>query len=139
MSVIESLQSQTKELEENAVLEEEMLNKGEKNDVKQEDKDEKSEMQVKDVCSEANEDVKESVENEVIAKPSPKANKKRKAAGVTNNAPNKKLHEETNVMMDDDANGSENQNIKSLNVNPGLTESEALKVAGAGAKTRSKV
>ncbi|KAK1408734.1 hypothetical protein QVD17_40748 [Tagetes erecta] len=131
MSVIESLQSQTKEMEENAVLEEEMLNEDEKNDVIQEDKNEKSETEVKDVCSEANEDVKETDENQVIAKPSPKANKKRKAVGGTENAPNKKLHEETNVMMDGDINGSENQTIKSSNVNPGLAGSEDLKVASA--------
>ncbi|KAI3694124.1 hypothetical protein L1987_77085 [Smallanthus sonchifolius] len=78
MSVIESLQRQTKEMEENAVLEEEMLNKDDENGDKEEDKDNKSEMEVKDVSSEANEDIKGSDETEVIAKPSPKANKKRK-------------------------------------------------------------
>ncbi|XP_076956837.1 E3 ubiquitin-protein ligase ORTHRUS 2-like [Bidens hawaiensis] len=100
MSVIESLQRQIKQTEESAASEE-MLNA-------EEDKEE-----VKDVNSEANEDIKESDENEAIAKPSPKANKKRKAEDVNDNAPSKKLQQET----DDDM-------IKDKVVKPGVTESE---------------
>ncbi|XP_076896239.1 E3 ubiquitin-protein ligase ORTHRUS 2-like [Bidens hawaiensis] len=102
MSVIESLQRQTKEAEESAASEEEMLNA-------EEDKEE-----VKDVNSEANEDIKESDENEAIAKPSPKANKKRKAEDVNDNAPSKKLQQET----DDDM-------VTDKVVKPGVTESES--------------
>ncbi|XP_076935315.1 E3 ubiquitin-protein ligase ORTHRUS 1-like [Bidens hawaiensis] len=102
MSVIESLQRQTKEAEESAASEEEMLNA-------EEDKEE-----VKDVNFEANEDIKESDENEAIAKPSPKANKKRKAEDVNDNAPSKKLQQET----DDDM-------VKDKVAKPGVTESES--------------
>ncbi|XP_076885558.1 E3 ubiquitin-protein ligase ORTHRUS 2-like [Bidens hawaiensis] len=124
MSVIETLQRQIKESEENAVSEEEKVNEDEKNDVdvKEEEKDDKSEVEVKDVCSEADEDTKESDEDEVvIAKTSPKANKKRKAADVTENAPGENLLEET-------VNDSDKQTIKDIGVNSGFVESEELKV-----------
>ncbi|XP_076892668.1 E3 ubiquitin-protein ligase ORTHRUS 2-like [Bidens hawaiensis] len=106
MSVIETLQRQIKESEENAVSEEEKSNEDEKNDVKEEEKDDN---EVKDVCSEGDEDIKESGEDEVIAKTSPKANKKRKAADVTENADN-----------------DDNQITKDY-ANSGLVESEDLK------------
>ncbi|KAD3641894.1 hypothetical protein E3N88_31118 [Mikania micrantha] len=115
MSVIESLQRQTKEMEENAVSEDEMLNT---DVVDAEDKEE-----VKDVNSEVNKDTKEHDENEAIAKPSPKANKKRKADCVTDNVPpNKKLQQQETDTMTDDV----------------LKADECPSPAGAGAKTRSK-
>uniref|UniRef100_A0A251RRK0 RING-type E3 ubiquitin transferase n=1 Tax=Helianthus annuus TaxID=4232 RepID=A0A251RRK0_HELAN len=152
MSVIESLQRQTKEMEENAVTEEEMLdadvaeedkvevqavNSEANEDIKESDEEEKADAKPslevnEETKAEANEDVKES---EAVAKPSPKASKKRKAKGVTDNAPNKKVHQETDNMIGDDVNKDET-------VKPGPTESEDLKVgevgAGAGAKTRSR-
>ncbi|KAI7724728.1 LOW QUALITY PROTEIN: hypothetical protein M8C21_004605, partial [Ambrosia artemisiifolia] len=150
MSVIESLQRQTKEMEENAVSEVEMLNadvadedKAEAKavnsevdeDIKENDADETiakpSPIANKETKAEADEDVKE---NEAIAKPSPKASKKRKAEGVTDNAPNKKLHPETDDMIGDAVNDNDNGINK--------IESEELKVDEvgkvAGAKTRSK-
>ncbi|KAJ0566470.1 putative [histone H3]-lysine(4) N-trimethyltransferase chromatin regulator PHD family [Helianthus annuus] len=134
MTVIESLQRQIKETEESAVSEEETLNKDEKNDVKEDSKDNESPIEVTDVCSEAKEDIKESEDNEAIAKPSPKANKKRKAAGVIDNAPAKKLHEETDTMMNDDVNDSDNKVINGTSVTPGLVESKDLKVEEVGKK-----
>ncbi|KAK1438112.1 hypothetical protein QVD17_03915 [Tagetes erecta] len=74
MSVIESLLRQTKEAEENAASEEEMLNT---DVVEAEDKEE-----VNDVNSEADEDIKGSDENVPIAEPQPKANNKRKTDDV---------------------------------------------------------
>ncbi|KAK9076231.1 hypothetical protein SSX86_004564 [Deinandra increscens subsp. villosa] len=169
MSVIESLQRQTKEMEENAGLEEEMLTKDEENDVKEEDKDKTSEIEVKGVCSEAegdikeddepeviakdkksdeievkdvvseaNEDIKESDVHEVVAKPSPKANKKRKATGETRKA-SKKLHEQTDMIMDDVVNDSDNQ-IKGVKktLEKEDYDGKCSTPPVAGAKTRSK-
>ncbi|KAM0002855.1 putative [histone H3]-lysine(4) N-trimethyltransferase chromatin regulator PHD family [Helianthus debilis subsp. tardiflorus] len=110
MSVIESLQRQTKEMEENAVTEEEMLdadvaeedkvevqavNSEANEDTKESDEEEKADAKPsleanEETKAEANEDVKES---EAVAKPSPKASKKRKAKGDTDNARNKKVGE----------------------------------------------
>lgn len=199
MSVIESLQRQTKEMEENTASEEEMLNTDEKNnDVKEEDEGEKLEAEVKDVNSvaddisdSANEAVKESDEKETITKPSPKANKKRKAgvkdegndeklktqvkdstseaedisdsakeavkesdkkavakpspkankkrkAGVTENAPNKKLHEETEILKGDDINDTANEN-NDTSLKPEVTKSKEAGVDEVGKELGPKV
>nr|XP_043606568.1 E3 ubiquitin-protein ligase ORTHRUS 2-like [Erigeron canadensis] len=190
MSVIESLQRQTKETEENAASEEEMVDTDEKNDdVKEEEKDEKVETEVEHMSAEGdatfdpvNEDNKETDQNESIAKslpkvsknmevnnevkdvnsdadvvfdpvkeavkdsdakeplakPTPKANKKRKA-GVTDNAPNKKLHEEAKILAGDGINDTGNGNQDS-SLNLEVTESKDLGVAevGKGGKKTSK-
>ncbi|KAJ9549444.1 LOW QUALITY PROTEIN: hypothetical protein OSB04_021987 [Centaurea solstitialis] len=138
MSVIESLQRQTKEMEENAISEEEMEETAvlgeeklkideESGDVIVEDKEKEPEAmtELKDLSSKADDDKAEKLKDEVqdevmeavavvevvsdksepIAKPSPNnkppKNKKRKVA-FTDNAPNKKLHEEAAILMSDD-------------------------------------
>ncbi|XP_071692508.1 E3 ubiquitin-protein ligase ORTHRUS 2-like [Rutidosis leptorrhynchoides] len=170
MSVIESLQRQTKEMEETTASEEEMLNADEKNDdanVKEEDNDEKVEPEVKDASSEADnisDDAKNAVEEsgkkDAIAKPSPKANKKKEAgvkdsssdvadksdtvtiakaspkankkrkAGTTGKAPNK--DDEIKDTVDDN---------KDASVNPDVAECKDLgadKVAKGGKKAAKK-
>ncbi|XP_024993871.1 E3 ubiquitin-protein ligase ORTHRUS 2-like isoform X2 [Cynara cardunculus var. scolymus] len=199
MSVIESLQRQTKEMEENVVSEEEMeetavlgeeMSKTENSgDAIEEEKDKEPEAvaEVKELSSEADgkvEKPKAEVQDEImeavavgeviydeavnkskaIAKPSPNGkplkNKKRKA-GVTVNAPNKKLHEETAILMNEDANPTGND-IKAASLKTEPSECKDKKVGevgkegkktskqkkdgdvkcssptGAGARTRSK-
>ncbi|PWA80235.1 hypothetical protein CTI12_AA195760 [Artemisia annua] len=169
MSVIESLQRQTKEMEENSASEEEMLKTDEKtDDVKEENDDVKPETEVKDMDCEtddsANEAVKDTEKNEAVkdtekdeavkeiaqteavkvndkneaAAKSPKVNKKRKA-GSTDNAPNKKLHEETDTLMGDDVNDTA-IDINGTSVQPESVDIEEPKVnkAPKGGKKTTK-
>ncbi|GJY72535.1 E3 ubiquitin protein ligase ORTHRUS 2-like protein [Tanacetum coccineum] len=160
MSVIESLQRQTKEMEENAVSEEEMLKTDEKtDDVKEENADVKPETEVKDMDCEADdsaneavkdteknesvkvtvndEALKEDAKTEAVAK-SPKVNKKRKA-GQADNAPNKKLHEETDTLMGDAVIDTANE-INDASVQPESVETDEPKVdkAAKGGKKTTK-
>ncbi|XP_071701979.1 E3 ubiquitin-protein ligase ORTHRUS 2-like [Rutidosis leptorrhynchoides] len=136
MSVIESLQSQTKEAEDTTVSEEETLNADEKNDdVKKDDNDEKLEAEVKDLNSKVDEKsdsvkevVKEGDIKETVAKASPKANKKRK------------VRDETEILKGDETNDTGDEN-KDGNVKPEVTESKdsgADNVAKGGKKGSKK-